>query len=178
MDSTAFLMYCNCNMSASFHFAEKSGKTLRKALLSTLCDVVFFPVLSQNFDKTRGFSAFSFSGKSAILVDRKRYHRAVSLAKEQEYHNETENQKEIRPPAPAVRTHRLYGSVRQQPCDLSCHRRERDPAERLRAVLRCDAGGPAHRRTIQHRRLFVRSGTDHPLCQCAGAAGDSTVQPV
>lgn len=30
----------------------------------------------------------------------------------------------------------------------------------------------------QHRRLFVRSGTDHPLCQCAGAAGDSTVQPV
>ena len=34
------------------------------------------------------------------------------------------------------------------------------------------------RRTIQHRRLFVRSGTDHPLCQCAGAAGDSTVQPV
>ena len=131
-----------------------------------------------NLDKIRLFSAFSFSGKSAILVDRKRYHRAVSLAKEQEYHNETENQKEIRPPAPAVRTHRLYGSVRQQPCDLSCHRRERDPAERLRAVLRCDAGGPAHRRTIQHRRLFVRSGTDHPLCQCAGAAGDSTVQPV
>ena len=108
-----------------------------------------------NLDKIRLFSAFSFSGKSAILVDRKRYHRAVSLAKEQEYHNETENQKEIRPPAPAVRTHRLYGSVRQQPCDLSCHRRERDPAERLRAVLRCDAGGPAHRRTIQHRRLFV-----------------------
>lgn len=71
MDSTAFLTYCSCNVSASFHFAEKSGKTLQKALLSTLCDVVFFPVLSQNFDKTRGFSAFSFSRRNVILVDRK-----------------------------------------------------------------------------------------------------------
>ena len=71
MDSTAFLTYCSCNVSASFHFAEKSGKTLQKALLSTLCDVVFFPVLSQNFDKTRGFSAFSFSRRNVILVDRR-----------------------------------------------------------------------------------------------------------
>ncbi|MFR0950718.1 MAG: hypothetical protein ACLSFT_09415 [Ruminococcus callidus] len=72
MDSTAFLTYCSYNVSASFHFAEKSGKTLQKALLSTLCDVVFFHVLSQNFDKTRGFSAFSFSRRNVILVDRER----------------------------------------------------------------------------------------------------------
>ena len=50
------------------------------------------------------------------------------------------------------------------------------------SVIRQSVSEPFYGVTLEDlrtgERYSIRSGTDHPLCQCAGAAGDSTVQPV